>query len=127
MTTLEELEHLLHVERIHSEHFNDWEKRATDPLARLVFRLAADKEDNHVKWVNLLVDIARQKQHGNEAGVSRGELKFWVDDEAGEGDSYSKLAKKAVEPWVEAVLEQIADDERTNAKLLETLLAKFEP
>ncbi len=51
ITSVSDLEELLSVEEIHSSHFESWEKQATDPLARMAFRLAADKEINHVRWV----------------------------------------------------------------------------
>ncbi len=123
MTKLSELEELLAVEEIHAGHFEEWEKRATDPLARMVFRLAADKEKNHIGWVRLMIDIAKSRNHGKDPGVSRGELEFWVDDESGEGSSYETLAARVEEPWIKAALGQMAHDETTNARLFEGLLA----
>jgi len=124
MTTKEELEHLLYVEGLHSAHFEEWERRTDDPLAKMVFRLAADKERNHAEWVKLLIAIQEKGGRGGRLGVGREELEFWVADESGEGDSYERLASKAEEPWVSEVLRQIAEDERSNAKMLAALLAR---
>lgn len=122
MTELSELEHLLSVEEIHTSHFEEWSKRATHPLAKMAFRLAADKEANHIRWVALLIEIAKAKGRGEDLGVTRGELEYWIDDERGEGESYESLARRADEPWVQAVLRQIANDEATNAQLLQEVL-----
>jgi len=123
MTKMSDLEELLYVEEIHAGHFEEWAKRATDPLAKMVFRLAADKEKNHIGWVRLMIEIAKAREHGKDPGVSRGELEFWVEDESGEGSSYETLAKKVEEPWIQAALRQMAHDETTNAELLQGLLA----
>ncbi len=48
-TTVHELQELLAVEEIHPEHFRECERKASHPLARAVFKLAADKEDNHIE------------------------------------------------------------------------------
>lgn len=122
MTTLAELQELLYVENAHTENFDRWEKEATHPLARTIFRLAADKERNHIRWVELLIEIARAKEKGENLGVSEGELRFWIADEAGEGDIYQKRAEAAEEPWVKAALVQMGNDETTNSELLESLL-----
>lgn len=119
---MEELEELLAVERIHTSYFTEWERKATDPLAKTVFRLAADKEANHVEWVKALIEIAKSKKNRDKLGVDRSDLEYWVKDEGGEGESYMKSARKAREPWVRAVLGQIGNDETTNAELLKTLL-----
>ena len=126
MTTIEELEHLLYVEEIHAGHFSEWEKRATDPLARMVFRLAADKEANHIRWVRLMIEIAKAKRHGRDIGVPTGDLEYWVADEDGEGEEYERLAGRAEEPWVRAALRQMGHDEATNADLLRELLTAVE-
>lgn len=123
MTSVAELEDLLDVENIHSGHFEEWERRATDPLAKMAFRLAADKELNHVRWVKLLIELARAKERGGELGVTRDELSFWVDDESSEGRSYERLLPQVEEPWIRLVLRQLAHDEDTNAELLRTVLA----
>lgn len=119
---MEELEELLAVELIHTSHFTEWERKATDPLAKMVFRLAADKEANHVEWVKALIKIAKSKENGISFGVDRSDLEYWVKDEGGEGESYMESARKVREPWVRAVLGQIGNDETTNAELLKTLL-----
>jgi rubrerythrin len=124
MTTLTELEELLCVERIHAGHFEAWAERATDPLAKMVFRLAADKERNHVGWVELMMEIAKAKQPGRDLGVTREDLAFWVRDEGSEGASYERLLTRVEEPWIRAALGQMAHDEATNASLLEGLLAR---
>jgi len=124
---VEELEELLEVELIHTSHFAEWERKATDPLAKMVFRLATDKEANHVEWVKALIEIAKSKTNGANLGVDRADLEYWVQDEGGEGESYMESAGKAREPWVRAVLRQIGNDERTNAELLKTLLAEARP
>jgi rubrerythrin len=118
-----DLEELLYVERIHAGHFEEWAKRATDPTAKMVFRLAADKERNHVGWVELMIEIAKARAKGKDLGVTRDELSYWVDDESGEGASYERLMAKTEEPWIRAALRQMAHDETTNAELLEGLLA----
>ncbi len=122
MTSVSELEELLYVERIHADHFNDWEKRATHPLAKMAFRLAADKERNHIGWVELMIEIARTKKRGEDPGVSRHDLEFWIEDEDGEGDSYERLARRVEEPWIRAALKQMGHDEVTNAQLLKEVL-----
>jgi len=122
-----ELEELLEVERIHTSHFAEWERKAIDPLAKMVFRLATDKEANHVEWVEALIEIAKSKTNGANLGVDRADLEYWVQDEGGEGESYMESAGKAREPWVRAVLCQIGNDERTNAELLKTLLGEARP
>jgi hypothetical protein len=121
MTTISELEELLNVERVHAEHFDEWARRATDPTAKMVFRLAADKERNHVGWVELMIDLARSRK-GRDLGVTRDELEYWVRDEASEGSSYERFAARVDEPWVRAALTQMGHDEATNASLLEGLL-----
>lgn len=123
MTTLSELEKLLDVENIHSSHFEEWEKGATDPLAKMAFRLAADKEINHVRWVKLLLEIARAKERGQDIGVSRDQLGYWVEDESSEGRSYTRMLPRVEEPWIRLVLKQLAHDEETNAQLLREVLA----
>lgn len=123
MTTISDLEELLCVERIHAGHFEEWAKRATDPTAKMVFRLAADKERNHVGWVELLIAIAKAKGKGKDLGVTRDDLAYWVQDEGSEGASYERLMAKTEEPWVRAALRQMAHDETTNAELLDELLA----
>ena len=123
MTTVSELEELLNVERIHAEHFEAWAERATDPMARIVFRLARDKEKNHIGWVELMIEIAKVRRRGADLGVARDELEYWVRDEGSEGASYDRLAARVEEPWVRAALTQMGHDETTNAKLLEELLA----
>ncbi|MGQ0797583.1 MAG: hypothetical protein ACT4OI_06965 [Methanobacteriota archaeon] len=123
MTTVSELEELLAVERIHAEHLEAWERRATDPLARMVFRVAADKERNHVRWVELMIDLARSGR-GRDVGVSRDDLEYWVHDEASEGSTYQRLAERVEEPWIQAALTQMGHDEATNAHLLEELLKR---
>lgn len=123
MTELSELEHMLGVEEIHTSHFEEWEKNATHPLAKMAFRLAADKEANHIRWVRLLIELAKAKARGEDLGVTRGELEFWISDEDGEGDSYESLARRVEEPWIRMVLRQIANDEATNARLLQEVLA----
>lgn len=122
MTSVSELEELLDVENIHSSHFEDWEKVATDPLAKMAFRLAADKERNHVRWVKLLIEIARAKERGTELGVARDDLAFWVEDESSEGRSYTRMLPRVEEPWIRLVLRQLAHDEDTNAEILRTVL-----
>ncbi len=122
MTSVKELEELLAVERIHTSHFEEWEKKASHPLAKMVFRLAADKEANHVEWVKALIEIAKSKKNGKDPGVSKPDLEYWVEDESAEGESYMRTAEDAVEPWVKAVLRQIGNDETTNSKLLTALL-----
>lgn len=124
---MKELEELLEVERIHTSHFTEWERKATEPLAKMVFRLAADKEANHVDWVKALIEIAKSKINGGNLGVDRADLEYWVRDEGGEGESYMESAGKAREPWVRAVLRQIGNDETTNAELLKTLLGEAKP
>ena len=119
---MEELEELLYVERMHTAHFAEWAKRASYPLARMIFRLAADKEANHVEWVKALIEIAKSRKNGKDFGVKKSDLEYWVEDEGGEGESYMKTAEKATEPWVRAVLQQIGNDETTNSELLKTLL-----
>ncbi len=121
MTSVAELEELLSVERIHAGHFEAWERRATDPLARMVFRVAADKERNHVRWVELMIDLARSKK-GRDVGVPRDDLETWVRDEASEASNYERLASRVVEPWIKAALTQMGHDEETNARLLQKLL-----
>jgi rubrerythrin len=127
MTTKEDLEHLLCVESLHSAHFEEWERKTQDPLAKMVFRLAADKEKNHYEWVKLLIAIQERGGRGGKLGVSPDDLRFWVEDESGEGDSYEGMAKRAEEPWVKAVLRQIAEDERSNARMLKALLESAVP
>ena len=124
MTSVGELEELLDVENIHSEHFEEWERKADDPLAKMAFRLAADKELNHVRWVKLLIEIAMEKEHGREPGVTRDELAFWVADESNEGESYERLMPRVEEPWIRLVLRQLAHDEHTNAEILRTVLSE---
>jgi len=121
MTTISKLEELLVVERIHAGHFEEWAERATDPTAKMVFRLAADKEKNHVGWVELMIELAKSKR-GRDLGVTRGELEYWVEDEGSEAASYERLAARVKEPWVKAALTQMGYDEETNARLLEGLL-----
>lgn len=123
MTSVSELEELLDVENIHSSHFEDWEKRATHPLAKMAFRLAADKEINHVRWVKLLVEIAEAEERGEDLGVTADELAFWVEDESNEGKSYARMLARVEEPWVRLVLRQLAHDEDTNAEILRAVLA----
>lgn len=123
MTTMRELEELLGVERIHAGHFEGWAERATDPLAKMVFRLAADKERNHVGWVELMMEIAKAKRLCRDLGVSREDLEFWIRDEGSEGASYERLLETVDEPWIRAALRQMAHDETTNAQLLQGLLA----
>ncbi len=122
MTSVSDLEDLLDVEEIHSGHFEEWEKKATHPLARMAFRLAADKEINHVRWVKLLIEIARAKEKGEEIGVGRDELAFWVEDESSEGASYERMRSRVEEPWIQLVLKQLAHDEETNADLIRDVL-----
>jgi len=124
---VKELEELLEVERIHTSHFTGWERKATDPLAKMVFRLAADKEANHVEWVKALIEIAKSKINGGDLGVDRADLEYWIQDEGGEGESYMESARKAREPWVRTVLRQIGNDETTNAELLKTLFGEAKP
>ncbi len=121
---MEELEELLYVERMHTAHFAEWAKRASHPLAKMIFRLAADKEANHVEWVKALIEIAKSRKNRKDFGVKKSDLEYWVEDEGGEGESYMKTAEKATEPWVRAVLQQIGDDETTNSELLKTLLTE---
>lgn len=121
-TSVSELEELLSVEEIHSSHFEEWERRATDPLAKMAFRLAADKELNHVRWVKLLIQIAKAKGRGSDIGVGRADLEFWVEDEASEGQSYGRFLTTDREPWIRAVVQQLAHDETTNADLLRQVL-----
>jgi len=121
MTTLSELDELLTVERIHAGHFEEWERHATDPLAKMVFRVAANKERNHVRWVELMIDLARSKR-GRDLGVSKDELEYWVRDEASEASSYEHMAARVEEPWIKAALTQMGQDEATNARLLGELL-----
>lgn len=123
MTSVSELEELLAVEEIHSSHFEEWERRATHPVAKVAFRLAADKELNHVRWVKLLIELAKAKELGQDLGVGRGDLAFWVEDEAREGKSYERFLSRAEEPWIRAVVGQLAHDETTNADLLRQVLA----
>lgn len=120
-TRVSELQELLYVEEGHTSNFEEWERRATHPLARMIFRLAADKEANHIRWVKLLVEIAKANTHGEDWGVTEEELKFWIDDEAGEGDRYQKMAESVDEPWVRAALEQMGHDETTNSEMLQSL------
>lgn len=122
MTNVSTLEDMLSVEEIHSSHFEEWERRATHPLARMAFRLAADKERNHERWVRLLIEIAKAREHGEDFGVGRDELAFWVQDEASEGASYDGLIRAAEEPWIRMVLRQLAHDEETNSQLLQQVL-----
>ena len=123
MTSVSDLEELLDVEEIHSSHFEEWEKKATHPLARIAFRLAADKEINHVRWVKLLIEIASAQAKVEDVGVGRDELAFWVEDESSEGASYERMRSRVVEPWIQLVLKQLAHDEETNADLLRDVLA----
>lgn len=123
MTSVSELEELLDVENIHSGHFEEWERRATDPLAKMAFRLAADKELNHVRWVKLLIELAKSTEKGADLGVTRDELSFWVQDESSEGRSYESMIPRVPEPWIRLVLRQVAHDEDTNADLLRSVLA----
>lgn len=122
MTSVSELEELLYVEKIHANHFDEWEKQATDPLAKMVFRLAADKERNHIGWVELMIELAKARKRG-DLGVSRSELEYWIEDEAGEGESYERLARRVEEPWIRVALKQMGHDEVTNAELLKEVLA----
>lgn len=121
-TSIEQLQDLLYVERGHTSNFEEWEKRATHPLAKMIFRMAADKEANHIRWVERLIEIAKADRRGEKLGVSEEELRFWVNDEAGEGDQYQRRAESVDEPWVRAALEQMGSDETTNAEMLESLL-----
>lgn len=121
-TGVKELEDLLYVERGHTSNFEEWERRATHPLAKTIFRLTADKEANHIRWVELLIEIAKADSRGEDLGVTEEELRFWIDDEAKEGDIYEKRAESADEPWVRAALEQMGHDETTNAEMLRSLL-----
>lgn len=123
MTTVSELEELLEVENIHSGHFEAWERKAKDPFAKMAFRLAADKELNHVRWVKLLIEIATAKERGGEIGATRDELAFWVEDESSEGASYRRMLAQVEEPWIRLVRQQLAHDEGTNADLLREVLA----
>jgi hypothetical protein len=122
VTSIEQLQDLLYVERGHTSNFEEWEMRATHPLAKMIFRMAADKEANHIRWVEILIEIAEADDRGEELGVSESELRFWIDDEAGEGDQYQRKAQSAEEPWIRAALEQMGNDETTNAEMLESLL-----
>jgi rubrerythrin len=122
MATTRQLEDLLYVERGHTSNFEEWEKKATHPLAKMIFRMAADKEANHIRWVELLIEMSKAGERGEELGVNEGELRFWIDDEAGEGDQYQKRAEAVDEPWVRAALEQMGHDETTNAQMLQSLL-----
>lgn len=122
MITLGELRTLLHVEEGHTSNFEKWGEKATDPLAKLVFRMAADKEANHIRWVKLLIEFATSGKQSGDPGVSESELEFWMADEAGEADHYDKMASSVEEPWVAAALKQMGQDERTNADMLESLL-----
>lgn len=121
-TTMRQLEELLYVEGKHTSNFEEWERKATHPLAKTIFRLAADKEANHVRWVELLIEIAKMDGQGEDLGVTEAELRFWIDDEAGEGELYQRLAESVDEPWVRTALEQMGHDETTNARMLESLL-----
>lgn len=121
-TSIEQLQDLLYVERGHTSNFEEWEKRATDPLAKMVFKMAADKEANHIRWVELLIEIAKADRRAEDVGVSEEELRFWINDEAGEGDQYQRKAESAEEPWIRAALRQMGNDETTNAEMLESLL-----
>src|SRR3989304_9960733 len=103
MTTISKLEELLVVERIPAGHFEEWAERATDPTAKMVFRLAADKEKNHVGWVELMIELAKSKR-GRDLGVTRGELEYWVEDEGSEAASYERLPARGEETLVEAAL-----------------------
>lgn len=123
MTSVSELEELLNVEKIHANHFDEWEKQATHPLAKMVYRLAADKERNHIGWVELMIELAKTRKRGDHLGVSRSELEYWIEDEAGEGESYERLARRVEEPWIRAALKQMGHDEVTNAELLKEVLA----
>ena len=69
MTSMSELEELLYVERIHAGHFEEWAKRATDPTAKMIFRLAADKERNHVGWVELMIELAKYRTFSRSLGA----------------------------------------------------------
>ncbi len=113
---------MLAVERIHTSHFTEWERKATHPLAKMIFRLAADREANHVEWVKALIEIAKSKWNGKDLVVTKSDLEYWVEDEGGEGESYMKTAARATEPWVKAVLQSIGNDETTNSELLKTLM-----
>lgn len=93
-------------------------------MAKMVFRLAADKEANHIRWVEALIEITKTKKLGKDSGVSKPELEYWVQDEDSEGESYKQSAQNAGEPWVKAVLEQIGSDETTNSQLLKALLSR---
>lgn len=121
-TSLKELRDLLYVERSHTSNFEQWERKATHPLAKTIFRLAADKEANHIRWVELLIEIAEAGGRGEELGVTEEELRFWIEDEAKEGDIYENRAASVEEPWVRAALLQMGHDETTNAELLKSLL-----
>jgi len=123
MTKVSDLEELLAVEEIHAGHFEEWERRATEPLAKMAFRLAADKEANHVRWVRLLIELAKAKARGREVGVSKDQLVYWIEDESGEAGSYERFLGRADEPWVRLVVRQLAHDEETNAQLLREVLA----
>jgi hypothetical protein len=123
MTGVSTLQELLAVEEIHSSHFEDWERRAVHPLAKMAFRLAADKERNHERWVRLLIEIAKTRRGGEDLGVSREELEAWIEDEASEARSYERLIPEVHESWVRIVLTQLAHDEATNSDLLKQVLA----
>ncbi len=47
-------------------------------MAKMVFRLAADKEANHIRWVEALIEIAKAKKLGKDPGVSTPELEYWA-------------------------------------------------
>ena len=88
----------------------------------MAFLLAADKEIDHVRWVKLLIEIARAQERGEDVGVGRDELAFWVEDESSEGASYERMRSRVEEPWIQLVLKQLAHDEETNADFLRDVL-----
>ncbi len=123
MTSVADLEHMLYVEKLHTRNFAEWAERATDPLAKISFRIAADREANHVQWVELMLAIAKDRRQKGDLGVSKSDLEFWIADEGGESDSYRSAEAAAEEPWVKAAIRQMAADEKTNAELLRLVLA----
>jgi rubrerythrin len=120
----EEVEQLLHVEQLHTAHFREWAKAARDPVSKAIFTMAADKEENHIKWVRMLSNLLESEDHSTiGAGLSLSELEVWIEDEKGEGDIYGSLARRAKNPVVKYVLHQMASDESSNAEMIRELLS----
>jgi rubrerythrin len=120
----EDIERLLRVEELHTAHFREWAKAAREPLSKAIFTMAADKEENHIKWLRMLSNLLESEDHSTiGAGLSPSELEVWLEDEKGEGDSYGAIARRAKNPVVKHVLQQMASDETSNAEMIRELLS----